>query len=106
MSSVLSATPAAASTPTERLIQEELHLYERIVRRDTTALLECLDRLGPLVYCSALAHTGRQARAEELTEAMFLSFWRDPEAFPPAHGPLGLQLLRRMAEDLGNVPTA
>lgn len=95
---MLSPTPSAAPPTTERLIDEESRLYEQVVKRDTSALLECLDRVGPLVYCSALAHTGREAAAEQLTEALFLSFWREPEAFPLSRGPLGLQLLCRMTE--------
>ena len=38
--------------------------------------------------------------AEELTETMFVRFWRDPRAFPPSRGPLSLQLIRRMTADL------
>ncbi len=96
----LSATSAEGPPSTERLIEEESRLYERVVRGDESALLECLDRIGHLVYCMAVVHTGGQASAEELTERLFLAFWRDPQAFPPSRGPLGLQLLRRMTEGL------
>jgi hypothetical protein len=74
------------------------------VQRDESALLECFDRVGDLLYCMALARTGRPAVAEELTEAVFVALWRDPAAFPPSQGPLGLQLLRRMAAGLVSVP--
>lgn len=95
---LLSATPAQARRSTESLIEAESRLYERVVRRDESALLECLDRIGHLVYCMALLQPGRQASAEEITEELFVAFWRDPEAFPPSRGPLALQLLRRMTE--------
>ena len=75
---------------------EELRLLERVVQRDEAALLECFDRAGQLVYCMALARTGDQASAEELTEAVFVTLWRDPAAFSSSGGPLGLQLLRWM----------
>ncbi|HWC11219.1 MAG TPA: hypothetical protein VG455_08355 [Acidimicrobiales bacterium] len=76
---------------------EESRLHERVVQRDESAVLECFDRAGDLLYCMALARTGDQASAEALTEAAFVALWRDPAAFPPSQGPLGLQLLRRMA---------
>ena len=96
----LSATRAEASLPTDRLVADESRLHERVVQRDEAALLECFDRTADLVYCMALARTGDQASAEDLTEAVFVALWRDPAAFSPSHGPLVLQLLRRMAAGL------
>jgi Sigma-70 region 2 len=93
----LSTTPAEDSQPTDRLMADELRLHERVVEHDESALLECFDRVAGLVYCAALARTGDQASAEDVTEAAFVALWRDPAAFPPSQGPLGLQLLRRMA---------
>ena len=95
----LSAPPAAAArSGGERLVEEERRLYERVLRRDASALLECVDRFGDLVYCVALARTGAQTSAEGLTEALFVAFWRHPEGFPQSDGPLGQQFLRRMGE--------
>lgn len=85
---------------TDRLLADESRLHERVVQRDGSALLECFDRAADLIYCMALARTGDQASAEELTEAVFVALWRDPAAFAPSQGPLGLQLLRRMAAGL------
>lgn len=99
----LSVTPAEAPLPSDRLVAEESRLHERVVQRDELALLECFDRVADLVYCMALARTGDQASAEALTEAVFLALWRDPAAFSPSHGPLGLQLLRRMTAGLVGV---
>jgi hypothetical protein len=92
----LRTTPAEAPCPGDRLMAEEWRLHERVVQRDGSALLECFDRVADLVYCMALARTGDQASAEDLAEAVFVAFWRDPAAFSPLHGPLGVQLLRRM----------
>ena len=94
----LGATSAEVPVPADRLLAEESRLHERIVQRDESALWGCFHRIGELVYCMALARTGRQAAAEELTEAVFVAFWRDPAAFPPTQGPLGMQLLRRVSE--------
>jgi hypothetical protein len=96
----LSTTPAEASLLTDRLMADESRLHDRVVQRDGAALLECFDRAADLVYCMALARTGDEASAEELTEAVFVALWRDPAAFAPHQGPLGLQLLRRMAAGL------
>lgn len=92
--------PAVARLPSEALVEEELSLHERVVQRDESALLQCFDRVGHLVYCTALVCTGSRTSAEELTETMFVRFWRDPRAFPPSRGPLSLQLIRRMTADL------
>ena len=101
----LSATPADAPLSGDRLVAEESRLHERVVRGDESALLECFNRVGDLVYCMALARTGDQTSAEELTEAVFLALWRDPAAFSPSHGPLELQLLCRMTSGLVSVST-
>lgn len=61
--------------------------------------MECF-RIGHVVYCVARLRTGEDSAAEDLTEAVFVEFWRDPEAFPPGHGPLALQLIGRMTHDL------
>ncbi len=41
-------------------------------------------------------------RGEELTETVFVRFWRDPRGFRPADGPLAVQLIRRMTGDLSS----
>ncbi|MDQ3978144.1 MAG: hypothetical protein M3314_01130 [Actinomycetota bacterium] len=85
-------------------LDEELRLHQRIVEGDESALLECLDRAGHLVYCSALLRAGNSTAADDLTEAVFVDLWREPEAFHPAHGPIALQLMRRIARRLSPVP--
>lgn len=82
------------------LLDEELQLHQRVVGRDEAALLEWLRRIGAVVYSAALTCTGDVAAAEEMTEALFLEVWRHPEKFHPTHGPLSLQLVRRMSTEL------
>ncbi len=96
------AEVALASPRGEELIEEELSLYERVVQRDESALLECFDRIGHVVYCMALLCSDGRASAEELTETVFVRFWRDPRGFRPADGPLAVQLIRRMTGDLSS----
>ncbi|HEX2042816.1 MAG TPA: hypothetical protein VHF24_09290 [Acidimicrobiales bacterium] len=87
----------------EELTEEEQLLYERVVQRDESALLECFDRVGHVVYCMALLCSDGRASAEELTETVFVRFWQDPQGFgPAADGPLAVQLIRRMTEDLAS----
>ncbi len=62
--------------------------------RDESALLECLDRFGHVVYSTSLTASGDATRAEAVTERVFVQLWRRPEAFHPAYGPLLLQLVR------------
>jgi DNA-directed RNA polymerase specialized sigma24 family protein len=79
------------------LLQEERVLHGRILQRDESALLEFLDRVGHVLFCAALVHTGDATAAEDLTEELFVDLWEAPEAFSPARGPVALQLLERMA---------
>ena len=87
-----------AVTPKTSLetLYEELWLHERILAGDQSALLECLDLIGHVVYCIALRHTVDATAAEDLTEELFLDLWREPKGFHLGHGPLALQLIGRM----------
>jgi RNA polymerase sigma-70 factor (ECF subfamily) len=48
------------------------------------------------VYATALRVLGRPAEAEDVTQEVFVRFWRTPERFNPARGELG-SYLRVMA---------
>ena len=48
------------------------------------------------VHAAALRILGRHAEAEDVTQEVFLRFWRDPDRFDPARGELG-SYLRPMA---------
>ena len=82
------------------LLEQELRLHERVVARDQEALLEWLNVVGGVVYATVLSYMGDAATAEDETAALFLEVWRHPAMFHPTRGPLVLQLLRRMREDL------
>ncbi|MDQ4131690.1 MAG: hypothetical protein M3179_00430, partial [Actinomycetota bacterium] len=73
---------------------EEALLHERLVDRDESALLECLDRFGHIVYCTSLTESGDPVAAENVTQRVFVQLWRRPEEFHPRHGPLVLQLVQ------------
>ena len=89
------------ATLLETLLHEDLRLHQRIVARDESALMECLDRIGDIVYCIALRRAADAAAAEDLTEALFLELWREPDRFHPERGPVALQLIQRMERKLG-----
>ncbi len=76
------------------LRDEDVRLHERLLGRDESALLECLDRFGHVVYCTSLAETGDAVVAEAVTQRVFVQLWRRPAAFHPRRGPLVLQLVR------------
>ncbi len=72
---------------------EQLRLHARIIDRDESALLECFDRFGHVVYCALREATRDPALAEDLTEQLFVLLWRDAKRFHPNQGPIALQLL-------------
>jgi hypothetical protein len=77
-----------------RLLEDEIRLHERLVARDRSALLECFDRFGRIVYCTSLAQSDDSLVAETLTEQAFVQLWLRPEAFDPRRAPIVLQLVR------------
>src|SRR5215212_430311 len=50
----------------------------------------------PGVYATALRVLGRPAEAEDVTQEVFVKFWRSPERFDPRRGEVG-PYLRLMA---------
>ena len=68
-------TPESASTPT---------------------FAEVYARNRPGVYATALRVLGRAAEAEDVTQEVFVKFWRSPERFDPRRGEIG-PYLRLMA---------
>ena len=53
-------------------------------------------RHRPGVYATALRVLGRPAEAEDVTQEVFVRFWRSPERFDPSRGEIG-SYLRLMA---------
>ena len=50
----------------------------------------------PSVYATALRVLGRPSEAEDVTQEVFVRFWRSPERFDPSRGEIG-SYLRLMA---------
>ena len=78
---------------TSRSTDEEARLHGRLLDRDKSALLECVDRFAHVVYSTSLATSDDSTFAEAVTERVFVELWRRPEAFHPRYGPLLLQLV-------------
>jgi RNA polymerase sigma-70 factor (ECF subfamily) len=57
---------------------------------------EVYARHRPGVYATALRVTGRPAEAEDVTQEVFVKYWRSPERFDPRRGEIG-SYLRLMA---------
>src|SRR3954452_24830986 len=49
-------------------------------------------RHRPGVYATALRVLGRPAEAEDVTQEVFVRYWRSPERFDPKRGDLGAYL--------------
>ena len=62
----------------------------------TPTFAELYARHRPGVYATALRVLGRAAEAEDVTQEVFVRFWRSPERFDPRRGELG-SYLRLMA---------
>lgn len=54
------------------LVAADRHLHDRLLSRDPSAVVDCLDRFGASLYCIALAESGDIEVAEDLTERSFL----------------------------------
>ena len=55
----------------------------RIHSGDPTAVEECLDRYGGLVWSLARRHTRSSADAEDAVQEIFLAVWKNAERFNP-----------------------
>lgn len=67
-------------------------LVRRLADGDQRALATLYDRHAPKVLGLARQVLRDQARAEEITQAVFLRLWEHPERFDPARGHLGSYL--------------
>lgn len=80
----------------EAVLDEERQLHARVVDRDELALMELFDRTACVVHCGAMSITDTPAEAADVVEALFVEYWRSPQGFDPACGPLSLQMVRRL----------
>ncbi len=61
-------------------------LHVRLVGRDPSALAEAHDQFHGAVFGIALRVTGDRQMAEDVTQEVFVGFWRRPERFNPGRG--------------------
>jgi RNA polymerase sigma-70 factor, ECF subfamily len=76
----------------ERLELEDLDLIARMRSGDLKALSRLYRRYGGIVYRLALKILDNSQEAEDLTQEVFLTFWRKPN-FDPQRGKLVVYLL-------------
>ena len=101
MARIERTTRGAVPSSAEASYVEERALHRRICAGDESALLECLDRFGHVVYCALFRLTDDIRLTEDLTERAFVSLWRSPETFDPRRGPMALQLLAVLSPAAG-----
>lgn len=61
-------------------------ILQRISEGDRSAVAECLDEYGGLVWSLARRYLGAHADAEDATQDIFLSIWSSAGRFDPARG--------------------
>ncbi len=73
--------------------QSDLEVVVALQQGNTTALGVVYDRYGAAVYRLALRMLTNPAEAEDLTQEVFLAFWRGVEKYDPQRGTLLVFLL-------------
>jgi len=61
-------------------------LFERIAAGDATAVRECMDSYGGLVWSLARRYSDSAADAEDATQEIFLEIWKSAARYDPAMG--------------------
>ncbi len=95
MSGILKGRPDRESRPAtgrsltgmedfRRLEPQELTTLERIGQGDQSAVQECLDRFGNLVWSLARRLSGNQADAEDAVQEIFVDVWRSAGRYDPS----------------------
>ncbi|PRO66270.1 RNA polymerase sigma factor [Alkalicoccus urumqiensis] len=83
--------------------QEDLHLYERIVRQDADALEALYDKYEKLLYSFAWKLTGDAGTAEEVVQEVMMKLWKGTAGYQADKGKFSSWLLtmtRNAAIDL------
>jgi RNA polymerase sigma-70 factor, ECF subfamily len=73
--------------------ESDLHVLTALRRGDLTALGIVYDRYGAVVYRLALRMLANPTEAEDLTQEVFLAFWRGVDKYDPDRGTLLVFLL-------------
>lgn len=68
----------------EREIQVSESLLQRIGSGDRSAVTDCVDRYGGLVWSLARRFSGSQVDAEDAVQEIFISLWKSAERFDPS----------------------
>ena len=63
-----------------------MSIFDRIAAGDTTAVRECLDQYGGLVWSLARRFTDSAADAEDATQEIFLEVWKSAARYDPKMG--------------------
>lgn len=63
-----------------------MSLFERIAAGDATAVRECMDTYGGLVWSLARRYSESVADAEDATQEIFLEIWKSADRYDPAMG--------------------
>jgi len=66
----------------------------RLARGDESALATIVEREGPRLRALALRHTGREADADEIVNAVFLALWRSAQRWQAGRARTGTWLWR------------
>jgi RNA polymerase sigma-70 factor, ECF subfamily len=61
-------------------------LFERIASGDSSAVKECMDTYGGLVWSLARRFTASAADAEDATQEIFVEIWKSASRYDPAMG--------------------
>jgi RNA polymerase sigma-70 factor (ECF subfamily) len=64
----------------------KVSLFERITRGDSSAVKECMDAYGGLVWSLARRFTESAADAEDATQEIFLEIWKSAARYDPSMG--------------------
>lgn len=63
-----------------------MSLFERIAAGDSTAVKECMEAYGGLVWSLARRFTESAADAEDATQEIFLEIWKSAARYDPSMG--------------------